>query len=70
MESSHDESKDARIVADYLGSTHQEIFFSQQEIRLTEFKKEIHEEYGKCNIDIDTGKIEKVDEDEQTDKKD
>ena len=44
--------------------------FSQQEIKLTEFKKEIHEEYGKCNIDIDTGKIEKVDEDEQTNKKD
>jgi len=44
--------------------------YSQQEIRLNDFKKEVKEEYGECSIDIETGKIEKVEDDEQTDKKD
>jgi len=42
----------------------------QQEIRLNELKLELKEEHGKISIDLKTGKIEKLEEDEQTDKKD
>ena len=44
--------------------------FSQQEVKLNELKLELQEKYGKVTIDINTGEIAKVDEDEQTDKKD
>ena len=44
--------------------------YSQQEVKLNELKLELQEKYGKVTIDINTGEIAKVDEDEQTDKKD
>tara|TARA_E500000331_G_scaffold155751_1_gene151247 strand:+ start:32 stop:283 length:252 start_codon:yes stop_codon:yes gene_type:complete len=42
----------------------------QQEIRLNELKLELQEEHGKISIDLKTGEIEKLEEDEQADKKD
>ena len=44
--------------------------YSQQEVKLNELKLNLQEEYGKITVDVQTGDIEKLKEDEQTNKKD
>ena len=44
--------------------------YSQQEIKLNELKLELQEQYGKITVDVNSGEIQKLEEDEQTDKKD
>jgi len=44
--------------------------YSQQEIKLNELKLELQEQYGKITVDVNTGEIQKLEEDEQTNKKD
>ena len=44
--------------------------YSQQEVKLNELKLNLQKEYGKITVDIKTGGIVKLKEDEQTDKKD
>jgi len=43
--------------------------FSQMEIQLNEFKSNLQDKYGKCNINVETGEIEKIKSNE-TNKKD
>ena len=44
--------------------------YSQQEIKLNELKLELQEQYGKITVDVKSGEIQKLEEDEQADKKD